>query len=82
MTNERKTVKQLREERGWKQIDLAYHAGTSLSTISNIEARKQEPRIALAQRIADALGVSLDAVDWTATGVDRTHRGKGSRAAA
>lgn len=60
----RKTVKQLREEHGWKQIDLAYHAGVSLSTVSNIEAGQQDPRISIARKIADTLGVTVDAIDW------------------
>lgn len=72
---QRKTVKQLREERGWKQIDLAYHAGVSLSTVSNIEAGQQDPRITVARKIAETLGVSVDAIEWIIAAERRPRKG-------
>jgi DNA-binding XRE family transcriptional regulator len=76
---ERKTVRQLREEHGWKQIDLAYHAGISLSSVSNIEAGQQDPRISIARKIADALGVSVDAIEWVIA-AERRPRKSGKQA--
>lgn len=76
---DRKTVKQLREERGWKQIDLAYHAGISLSSVSNIEAGQQDPRVSIARKIANTLGVSVDAIEWVQA-AERRPRKTGKKA--
>ena len=61
---ERKTVKQWREARGLTQLQLAYQTGASLSTIASLESGRYVPRITLAQAVVQALGVSLDAVEW------------------
>ena len=60
----RKTVRQLREDRGLTQFDLAAQSGVSLSTVVNIEAGRQEPRVSLAEKIATALGVSVADIAW------------------
>lgn len=70
-TDNRKTIRELRLARGWSQIELAYRMGKSLSTISNIEAGEQEPRIHLAELFAATLGVSLSDIRWLTTSTRR-----------
>lgn len=60
----RKTVRQLREEQGLTQFELAAKAGVSLSSVVNIEASRQEPRVSLADKIARALGLSVADIAW------------------
>lgn len=61
------------------QQALAEAAGISVGTLSEIEAGKRDLRVGTAQRIAQALGVSLDALflpaDVPATGTDRPDSG-------
>lgn len=55
-------VVRLMGERGWRQIDLANATGENEMTISNVCRGKHAPRAGLLQRIAEALGVSIDAL--------------------
>jgi transcriptional regulator with XRE-family HTH domain len=56
-------VRRLREERGWSQGELAYHAGVDQSQISKIETGAQDDaRLSTAVGLAGALGVGLDAL--------------------
>ncbi len=52
-------VRELREERGWNQTVLGYHAGLSPSQISLIETGKRNPSAETLQGIATALGVEV-----------------------
>ncbi len=52
-------VRELREERGWNQTVLGYHAGLSPSQISLIENGKRNPSAETLQGIATALGVEV-----------------------
>ena len=61
---ERKTVRQLRQERGWTQLEVAYRVRASMSTIVNLETGKHQPRMDLAQRLAELFEVPLDAIAW------------------
>ena len=61
---QRKTVKELREERGLSQMALAVKLGISLSGIQGVEYGWNEPRVKLALKIADALGVRVDEIEW------------------
>jgi transcriptional regulator with XRE-family HTH domain len=63
-TTERKTMKQWREERGISQMEVARRTGASLAAIQGVESGRNEPRIGMAIRIAEALGVTLDQVEW------------------
>jgi transcriptional regulator with XRE-family HTH domain len=51
-----KRIKRLREERGWKQEELAERAGLSVGTIQNVEAGRGVS-VETRARIAKALGV-------------------------
>ena len=56
-----KNIKQLRKERGFSQEDLAREAGITYSALSKIEAGySQDPRMKTVQKIAAALGVTID----------------------
>ena len=55
-----KRVAQLREERGWKQKQLAEKAEISITYLSEVENDKRSMGSDVLLRIADALGASLD----------------------
>jgi transcriptional regulator with XRE-family HTH domain len=55
------TIKEIREEKGITQIELAKLCGVQQATISDIERGKiKSPSVETAQRIARALGVTLE----------------------
>ena len=76
-----KTVAEWRSVRGMTQVELAVKAGVSVSTVVNTEARRQDVTISTARKLADALGVSLDAIAWPDDESLRTRRPKGSAVA-
>jgi DNA-binding XRE family transcriptional regulator len=53
-------VKKGRIDRRWQQEDLAQAAGISRKYLSQIENDRVDPRFSIVQRLAQALGVSLD----------------------
>ncbi|MGH3099284.1 MAG: helix-turn-helix domain-containing protein [Streptosporangiales bacterium] len=55
-------VRALREALGIKQSDLATRAAISAPYLSNIEAGRKPAGPPLRRRLANALGVSLDAI--------------------
>jgi ribosome-binding protein aMBF1 (putative translation factor) len=57
------TFRSLRLRRGLSQADLAKRIGTQQSNIARIEAGREDPTMARARKIADALGVTLDELD-------------------
>ena len=52
-------VKKLQEERGWSTYKLAYEAGLTQSTLSNMFARGTCPTVDTLEKICDAFGISL-----------------------
>lgn len=52
-------VTRLREQRGWRQADLAAATGLSRPFVSQIESGEREPSEITVQAIADALGVEV-----------------------
>jgi transcriptional regulator with XRE-family HTH domain len=52
-------IRRLRDERGWNQTELGFHADTSPSIISLIENGKRNPSTATLAKIAGALGVEV-----------------------
>jgi len=54
-------LKELRSTRGLTQVALADTSGVPLGTIRDLEQAKREPLLATAQKLAAALGVSMDA---------------------
>jgi len=53
-------IKKARAEKGWQQQDLQAATGLSQTYLSKIELDKVDPRFSIVQRIARALGRSLD----------------------
>lgn len=52
-------IKKLQKERGWSTYKLAYEAGLTQSTLSNMFARGTCPTVDTLERICDAFGISL-----------------------
>ena len=52
-------VKKLQEERGWSTYKLAYEAGLTQSTLSNMFARGTCPTVDTLEKICEAFGISL-----------------------
>lgn len=55
-------VKRLRLERDWSQQELSMRAGISTPHISSIERGKRFPSLEYARRMANALGVPINAL--------------------
>lgn len=61
-----KTIKELREDQGWTQLDLAVKLGVTPTTISAWERGMYEPRASQLRALATVLGVPMDQIDtWT-----------------
>src|SRR5215212_8336933 len=52
-------IRRLRDDKGWNQTELGFHADTSPSIISLIENGKRNPSTAMLAKIAGALGVEV-----------------------
>lgn len=55
-------LRSIREEKGLSQTALAKIAKTAVATVSKLENDARFPSLRLARDIAEALGVSLDAL--------------------
>ena len=58
----RNTVRELRNERGWTQAELAERLGVSRNSINAIETGRYEPSLTLAMRIARMFGLSVERI--------------------
>jgi transcriptional regulator with XRE-family HTH domain len=67
------SVRALRRRRGWRQVDLAWHAGVSRTAISRVErGRADRLTIRMLRTLADALGARLDCrLLWNGEALDR-----------
>jgi len=61
----KKTIRQLREERGWSQQDLAQQADVSVSTVFNWERGRHEPRLAQFAQLAKLFKVPMEQIGLT-----------------
>ena len=52
-------IKKLQEERSWSTYKLAYEAGLTQSTLSNMFARGTCPTVDTLEKICEAFGISL-----------------------
>lgn len=52
-------IRELRRERGWRQIDLAAHAELSKTHINELEAGKREVGLRALERLAEALDLKV-----------------------
>ena len=55
-----RTIRQLREARGWTQLELAYRLGVTPVTIYNWERGRTEPRVSQFRQLARLFGVGMD----------------------
>lgn len=60
---QRKSIRELRQEHGWTQQDLAERAELSQVSISDIERGVRNPKLNNIRKIAKALGVHIDEID-------------------
>lgn len=54
------TLRSLRIKKGWTQLDLAYHAHLTPSTVSRLERGWQAPNLATVLALAMALDVPME----------------------
>ena len=54
------TIRELREARGWTQLELANRLGVTPATVYNWERGKYEPSASKLRQIAQAFGASMD----------------------
>ena len=57
-----KTIKELRDERGWTQLELAIKLGVTPTTIYNWERGKYEPRATQLREIARVFETTMDSI--------------------
>jgi transcriptional regulator with XRE-family HTH domain len=57
-----KTIRELREERGWSQFQLAVKTGVTPGTVGNWERGQNEPKATQLRRLAEVFGVSMDVI--------------------
>ncbi|PWB38334.1 MAG: DNA-binding protein [Parcubacteria group bacterium] len=53
-------VRRIREEKGMTQGDLCRKLALDRAYLSNVESGKKNPTLATIERLAEALGVSVD----------------------
>lgn len=59
----RRTIRELRTERGWSQAELAHRVGVAPSTIYNWESGRFEPRATQLRDLATVLRVTMDEIE-------------------
>jgi len=64
-----KRIRELREEQGLRQEDLAQRAGVARNTIARIERDELVPSVAMVEKVANGLGVELGALFQDPLGV-------------
>lgn len=63
-TMRKKTLRELREERGMTREELAVALKVPFPTLVNIETGRNQPRIALAERIYEYFEVPVGSIEW------------------
>lgn len=61
-------LRDVREEQGLTPVELAAKTHVSVTTILYIESGRQTPNVIMAQRIAEALGVTVYDIRWPKPG--------------
>ena len=59
----KKTIRELRKEKGWSQAELAHRAGVAPSSVYNWESGRFEPRASQLRDLAQALDVKMDDIE-------------------
>ncbi len=55
-----KTIRELREEHGWTQLELAVKLGVTPLTVYNWERGRHEPTTSKLRAIAQVFGIRMD----------------------
>lgn len=55
-------LRELRRERGWRQVDLGEKLGVSRQSVHSIESGKFDPSLPLAFRIADLFDMTVEEI--------------------
>jgi len=63
-TTKVQTIREYREALGWSQAELAFRSRVSPSTVYNWESGRFEPKASQLRKVAQALKVSMDAIDF------------------
>ena len=58
----KKTIRQLRQARGWSQMDLALRLGVEQGTISAWELGRRVPRAKSLQRLAELFHLDVEVI--------------------
>jgi transcriptional regulator with XRE-family HTH domain len=58
------TIRELREARGWTQLELGNTLGVTPVTVYNWERGQHMPTALQLRALAGAFGVSMDAIDF------------------
>jgi putative transcriptional regulator len=58
------TIRELREARGWTQLELGNKLGVTPVTVYNWERGQHMPTAVQLRALARAFGVSMDAIDF------------------
>lgn len=53
-------IEELREERGWTQVECAAHLGFHYSYVGHLESGDKNITLATEEKIADGLGITLE----------------------
>ena len=56
------TIRQLREEQGWSQFDLALKVGVRPETVYQWETGRAVPKVLQLRKLAEIFGLSSDAI--------------------
>ena len=59
-----RTIRDLRQARGWTQLELANALGVTPATVFNWERGRYEPKASQLRALARAFGVSMDEIDF------------------
>ena len=59
-----RTIRELRQERGWTQLELANHLGVTPATVFNWERGRHEPKASQLRAMARLFGVPMDEIDF------------------
>lgn len=60
----KRTIRELRQARGWSQEKLAREMGVSLSTVAGLENNRHEPRMEQVRKILELFGITWEEVIW------------------
>jgi transcriptional regulator with XRE-family HTH domain len=55
-----KRIRQLRKDRGWRQLDLATEAGINENFVSDLELGRKEPCLRTIALLSRAFGIKID----------------------